>query len=236
MGARIAKRLCIDCGSRLKNRSKVTVRCMTCEYARRAANAKGRTTGNCLGCGKRLSTKKNVTGRCRPCGSQLWKKHGWPAGKPAWNKGLSRFKSAEHERSEINRARKLRRQQMPLQEHLADRIRTLIRNSLRRIGLRKDTKTAILLGCSTAEFKEHLERLFVEGMSWENYGNGKGKWNIDHILPLYTFDLSDRDEQLKAFHYTNCRPLWALENIARNRYRVRTPRIAQIDSAAASTQ
>lgn len=95
---------------------------------------------------------------------------------------------------------------------LADRIRTLIRNSLRRVSLRKDTKTATLLGCSTAMFKAHLEQRFDAGMSWSNYGNGTGKWSIDHIRPLASFDLSARKNQLVAFNYLNCQPLWSLEN------------------------
>jgi hypothetical protein len=46
-------------------------------------------------------------------------------------------------------------------------------------------------------------------MSWENYG----KWHIDHIRPLTSFNLSDENQQLKAGHYTNLQPLWASENV-----------------------
>ncbi len=54
-------------------------------------------------------------------------------------------------------------------------------------------------------------------MEWGNHGNGDGKWNIDHIVPLVKFDLFNLQEQKKAFHYTNMRPLWFLENMRRPR-------------------
>lgn len=102
---------------------------------------------------------------------------------------------------------------------IADRIRTLIRNGLRKYGQRKDTRTAELLGCSTAEFRTHLESQFSDGMSWANYGKRPCEWNIDHIKPLCSFDLSRHDQRLEAFHYSNCRPLWASENYGRTRPR-----------------
>lgn len=67
------------------------------------------------------------------------------------------------------------------------------------------------LGCSVAEFKDYLESMFKDGMSWDNYG--RGGWHIDHIRPLSSFDLTNREEVVIACHYTNMQPLWAAENI-----------------------
>lgn len=65
------------------------------------------------------------------------------------------------------------------------------------------------LGCSIENLKAHLEKQFQSGMSWTNHG----AWHIDHIKPLAAFDLTDRDQFLKACHFTNLQPLWAIDNI-----------------------
>lgn len=206
-------RRCIDCNAPLKNRSKETKRCWSCHSAARNTNARGRDTGACVECGGRLSLKKNVTGRCYKCiRPEHCAPHG-PQSSPAWNKGHSIFDGPEHRRVHINETRKKRRASNGAD--MGDRIRTLIRNSLRRASAQKHSKTAILLGCSTAAFKAHLESQFVDGMSWSNYGNGTGRWNIDHIIPLALFDLADEAQQRRAFHFMNCRPLWSVENFRR---------------------
>lgn len=69
------------------------------------------------------------------------------------------------------------------------------------------------MGCTWDEFRVYFEKLFQPGMNWENWGRGAGKWNIDHIKPLASFDLEDEAEHKKAVHYTNLQPLWAIDNI-----------------------
>jgi len=67
------------------------------------------------------------------------------------------------------------------------------------------------LGCSIEELKIYLESKFQPGMAWDNWTtNG---WHIDHIRPLASFNLSDREDFIKACHYTNLQPLWAIDNL-----------------------
>lgn len=75
------------------------------------------------------------------------------------------------------------------------------------------------LGCSTSELKLHLESMFYshsetgEMMTWENWGFGYGKWNIDNIKPLASFNLEDREQFLVVCNYKNLQPLWFEENM-----------------------
>ena len=43
-------------------------------------------------------------------------------------------------------------------------------------------------------------------------------FEIDHIIPLASVDLTDREQFLKVCHYTNLRPLWMLDNMKRRTF------------------
>ena len=91
-------------------------------------------------------------------------------------------------------------------------MRTLIAVMIRRMasGVKKAGHTNELVGCTLAELREHIERQFRRGMSWANYG---AKWQIDHIIPCKSFDLSDPSQQRACFHFTNLRPLGCKQNL-----------------------
>jgi hypothetical protein len=76
----------------------------------------------------------------------------------------------------------------------------------------RSATTKELLGCSPEFFKEYLEDMFQEGMSWDNYGQGKGCWHIDHVDPCSSFDMNNPYDQKECFHYKNMQPLWAEDN------------------------
>ena len=75
----------------------------------------------------------------------------------------------------------------------------------------KSERTEKLIGITIKELKVYLEKMFLPGMTWENYGFYG--WHIDHKIPLSSFDLTKAEEQKKAFHYTNLQPLWAKDNL-----------------------
>jgi hypothetical protein len=70
--------------------------------------------------------------------------------------------------------------------------------------------------CSISAFRKHLESQFQPGMSWHNYGQGKGKWNIDHIIPCNFFNMLDPVEQHMCFNYTNTQPMWQVDNLSKS--------------------
>lgn len=65
-----------------------------------------------------------------------------------------------------------------------------------------------LVGWSILELKNHLEKQFRKGMTWENMGD----WHIDHIIPIAHFMKEGEFDVRAAWALTNLRPLWAREN------------------------
>jgi len=70
------------------------------------------------------------------------------------------------------------------------------------------------VGCDVDTLRAHLERQFVDGMTWEN----QGEWHIDHVRPCASFNLDNEDERHKCFHYTNLQPLWGPDNLSKNAF------------------
>jgi hypothetical protein len=89
-------------------------------------------------------------------------------------------------------------------------IRGRILMVIKRGKYKKVGRTNDLLGCCGSKCLEHLESLFWPGMTRENMG--KGGWQIDHIVPIESFDKRDPDWQFLCFHYTNLQPLWEEDN------------------------
>ena len=90
---------------------------------------------------------------------------------------------------------------------IIDRLRYRLWYVLKRFNNNKQNSILGILGCSSKEFKKYLENQFDDNMNWDNYG----KWHIDHIIPLSSAKNIDELENL--FHYKNCQPLWARDNL-----------------------
>ena len=110
--------------------------------------------------------------------------------------------------SVLNNKIKERRKSDPI-FRISQNIRVYIRNCFRYKGVKKNTKTENILGCSFMEFKIHLESKFEPWMNWDNYGKYNGDansgWDIDHIIPLST--AKTENDIYRLNHYTNLQPL-----------------------------
>ena len=95
---------------------------------------------------------------------------------------------------------------------LLHNLRARVNMAIKAVSGEKAEKTMELLGCSVQHVRDHLESQFIEGMTWDNYGD----WHIDHIRPCASFNLEDPEEQKKCFHWTNLQPLWAADNLAKS--------------------
>ena len=99
---------------------------------------------------------------------------------------------------------------------LRSRLNKAIKNNLKVGSAVRD------MCCSIDEMLKMFEPMYENNpfhpilgkMCRENYGkiNGVSGWEIDHIIPLSAFDLTDREQFLKAVHYSNLRPMWSEQN------------------------
>jgi hypothetical protein len=93
------------------------------------------------------------------------------------------------------------------------RMKKNLRNRIREYltGNSKSKRTKEIVGLDKLEFKLYIENKFTNGMTWDNYG----EWHLDHIIPLCK--ANNNEEALLLNHYTNLQPLWAEDNIKKNR-------------------
>jgi len=81
-------------------------------------------------------------------------------------------------------------------------------------ALKAKNSTCVIehLGCDVGVLRVHLEALFVDGMSWDNYG----EWEIDHITPIMFRGAAggrpSLDEVAARLHFTNTQPMWRDDN------------------------
>ena len=95
-------------------------------------------------------------------------------------------------------------------------LRNLIRCSFKNKFIRKNSKTANILGCTFEEFKDYLENKFTPEMNWQNQGS---YWHMDHIKPISL--AKTEQEIIDLNHYTNFQPLEKFENLTKsNKYKI----------------
>jgi hypothetical protein len=96
---------------------------------------------------------------------------------------------------------------------LSRNLRSLIKNSMKKLNYKKSSKTEKILGCDFEFFQLYMELQFKPGMRWDNHA----EWHIDHKTPISW--AKTEEEVIKLNHFTNLQPLWAVENIKKgNRY------------------
>lgn len=73
-----------------------------------------------------------------------------------------------------------------------------------------------ILPYSVDELKNHLEALFINGMSWELLM--QGEIEIDHIVPMahFVYTSTNDEEFKKCWELNNLQPLWKTDNRKKN--------------------
>jgi hypothetical protein len=93
---------------------------------------------------------------------------------------------------------------------MSKRLRCRLSLAFKNNGFKKQSSTEKMLGCSFKQFTKHIESQFTAGMSWDN----RSEWHLDHIIPLSCATTIEGLEKLS--NYTNIRPLWAADNLAKS--------------------
>ena len=176
--------------------------------------------------GKNKSTVDGATRYCKPCISGYRKdaKNKKSIRKAQREYYINNIKNNEERLEEYrvsNRARYNRRYRedvlFKLKVNLRNRLNMAIKNN------QKSGSAVSDLGCSIEELKSYLESKFYSNpendqqMTWDNWGKGENKWNIDHILEFRHVDLEDKAMLRKINHFTNLQPLWQIDHVIKTR-------------------
>ena len=97
-----------------------------------------------------------------------------------------------------------------IQRKLRKKIGMRVYYAMKYLGLKKIESARNYLGCTGLEYRKWIEELWKPGMTWENYGK---KWEIDHIQPVASFDLTKEWHLRLCFHFSNTQPLWKNQNL-----------------------
>lgn len=124
-------------------------------------------------------------------------------------------KYRNNNKEKLNQYKKIKKATDP-QFKLKQILRLRLLDALKRNNTTKRHSALELVGCTIEQAKQHLELQFRLNMTWSNHGD---IWEIDHIKPCSSYDLTDIEQQKQCFHYTNLQPLTISENRSKgNKY------------------
>lgn len=214
---------CIDCGVMFVRKIHNQKRCESCQYQHAI------TTANAYSSAKPRQFKIGDIRACNHCGMDYTVKSGANVYCPSCQQ-LSKTMKLPHlvkyvkqyhaaymsdpakRRKALNSAGAYRRKRIredPIY-CIIQRVRARIGAALREGNFTKNSTTQQIIGCTWSEFKTHIERQFLQNMTWGD----RDAWHIDHIIPLST--AKTEADVIALNHFTNLRPLWAKDNIAKS--------------------
>ena len=167
---------------------------------------------------------KNSSGlgcRCKECNKSEWttyyKKHGDKVREVAIkNRPKHRDRIVKY-RDKIKPKRNLaerQRAKTDIQFKLNRKMRSSMCHSLRYNGSKNGRHWEDLVGYTLTDLKKHLQKQFIDGMTWDNWG----EWHIDHVIPISAFNFTDpsHTDFKRCWSLKNLQPLWAFDNLSKN--------------------
>jgi hypothetical protein len=188
---------CKQCTSKLTSRSQ----------NKPTENMPNKCCAQCM-IAKNATSFRFRTGICKECEKQNL--YVWRANNPEKFKEQLKKYRATDEHKEKRRIYFRSVYATNMNNRISQVFRNRIRSALKKLA--KSDNSINMLGCSLDMFRDWLEYNFTEEMSWDNFGV---YWHIDHIKPCASFDLSDTDQQLECFSWTNMAPLEKRANMSK---------------------
>jgi len=88
-------------------------------------------------------------------------------------------------------------------------VRNMLKRVLRKAKTKKYGGSYEILGYDGGDLMSHMESLFVDGMSWDNYG----EWHIDHVIPVSWWFKNGVEDPATINALSNLQPLWKQDNL-----------------------
>lgn len=102
-----------------------------------------------------------------------------------------------------------------MQHNIPFRVRNAVRRRfierMQNIGAQPPYLLKQYFPLTIPQVKIHFESQFLHGMTWDNYGT-TGLWEVDHIIPISRFDLTQHSHRTVCFSALNTRPAWRQDN------------------------
>jgi hypothetical protein len=121
-----------------------------------------------------------------------------------------RLKLQKEYHSRTYHLRKHKQREYEQQPHVATArfIRQQVGRVLGKIDTKKEFHSVEYVDYTPIQLKEHIESLFQPGMSWDNHGLGKGKWQIDHKKEIAQYIKEGVTDVNIINRLDNLQPLW----------------------------
>jgi hypothetical protein len=125
---------------------------------------------------------------------------------------LRRTEKHRKKENENRKTEKSKRKAAAYRKTKEFKLKQFCRNSINRLAIRgysKDSASSKILGYSKEQLKKRIESTWLEGMSWENYG----EWHVDHIKPIKAFIDEGNMNPTDINALDNLQALWAADNL-----------------------
>lgn len=160
-------------------------------------------------CKSKKDGKKSQCKLCRNGINKIYRKDNPHVAKNYYKENKEHILEYQQKYSEQNREKINNYRREKYNNDINFAISSNLRGSLIRIIHGANSKVINLIGLSHIDYLRWIEYQFEEGMSFSNYGQ---YWEIDHVIPLSSFNLLDEPEKNQAMNWINLRPITVTKN------------------------